>query len=344
MTVEPLRDPILVAAFEGWNDAANAASDAMRFLLRTFMATEAHELEPQEYSDFQAARPHVEINNGVVKSLRWPSTKISIATVFGSGRDLILVHGIEPNLRWQQFCDEILAFAEVHDTRTVVTLGALLGDAPHTRDFPITGTASDPALVERLGLQRSSYQGPTGIIGVMSSAARVAELESISLWVPVPHYVSSAPSPKATYALLERFSTLLEVPLDLRNLGVASRGWQTHVDSMVETDGDLTAYVHELESRYDNDDAASELETGFGDLDEDLSIEADLDDFEAYTIFDDSDDNDFDDFDEEEDEEEDDDDIFDEDNLPTGESLAQDFERYLRDQQGPDQPTPGDSP
>ena len=338
MTQGPLRNPVLIAAFEGWNDAANAASDAVRFLARSFNAEEAHELEPQDYSDFQAARPHVEINNGVVKSIHWPSTTISLAAVPAGDRDLILVQGIEPNLRWQQFCNEILAFCDVHECRTLITFGALLGDAPHTRDLPITGTASDPATIGRLGLQRSTYQGPTGIIGVLSDAARTAGLVAVSLWVPVPHYVSSAPSPKATLALLERCASVVTLPIDLRNLGIAARGWQSHVDSMVETDGDLTEYVHQLEARYDSSESASD-HFDVAEVDDDMSLEADLDDFEAYALFgDDSDDFDENDF-EEEDDEDDEDDVFDEDQLPSGESLAQDFERYLREHGGGDTPS-----
>ncbi len=322
-----LRDPIVIAAFEGWNDAANASTDALRFLERHFNASKVHELEAQEYSDFQATRPHVELANGVVQSIRWISTTISTAVVTNATRDLILVLGIEPNLKWQQFCDEILSIASIHGATTVVTLGALLGDAPHTRPFPVTGTASDPATVERLGLQRSQYVGPTGIVGVLADAARRAQFDAISLWVPVPHYVATPPNPKATLTLLDRLSALFDIPLELKNLSIAAHGWQTRVDAMVETDGDLTAYVHQLEARFDSDETLD-----VAGLDpHDLVIGA-TPDFESL----------FDDVDYYSDEDEDDEDEDDEapgpetpslniDDLPSGESLAEDFERYLRE-------------
>ena len=308
----PLRDPALVAAFEGWNDAANAASDALRFLLRAFDAQEVRELDPQEYFDFQAARPHVEIRDGVVRTLRWPSTRLYTARVNSGPRDLVLALGIEPNLHWPQFCHEIVGTARSYGASFAVTLGALLGDTPHTRAMPITGTASDPATAQRLGLQRSRYQGPTGIVGVLSDACRRDDLPCASLWAPVPHYVSSPPNPKATLALLERLAVLLDLPLDLRNMMVAANGWVEQVNSVMETDGDLVAYVHQLEARFDDPTVA--------DDDEDVS------DDDLFAALDDVVDAD------EDDDEDDDDDVFDEDELPSGDALAAEFERFLRRQ------------
>ncbi len=330
---DDLRNPIVIAAFEGWNDAADAASDALRFLLRSLKAVDVFELEAQEYSDFQAARPHVEMHNGVVKSIRWLSTTIAVARVPATNRDVILVVGIEPNLKWQQFCDEILSYATIHGATTVVTLGALLGDAPHTRPLPVTGTASDPATIAKLGLQRSRYEGPTGIVGVLSDAARRAGFEAISLWVPVPHYTAQAPNPKATLTLLERLSALCDLPLELSNLAVMARGWETSVDSMVEVDGDLTAYVHQLEARYDEQDHL--------DIDNDeVDPETMHEDLFAISLFEsDFDDDEFDE-DDAEDDDDDDDDMFDEDDLPDGDSLAQDFEQYLKNQHRDDPPQP----
>jgi proteasome assembly chaperone (PAC2) family protein len=310
-----LRDPALVAAFEGWNDAGNAASDALRFLLRAFDADEVRELDPQEYFDFQAARPHVEISNGVVRTLRWPSTRIYTARVAGGPRDLVLALGIEPNLHWPQFCHEILGTARSFGTAFAVTLGALLGDTPHTRDTPITGTASDPGTARHLGLQRSRYQGPTGIVGVLSDACKREGLSCASLWAPVPHYVSSPPNPKATLALLERLAQLLDLPLDLRNMRVAANGWVEQVNSVMETDGDLVAYVHQLEARHDDP-------AGAADDDDDVS------DDDLFAALDDVIDTDEDDADDEDD----DDDVFDEDQLPSGDALAAEFERFLRRQ------------
>jgi predicted ATP-grasp superfamily ATP-dependent carboligase len=307
----PLRDPALIAAFEGWNDAANASSDALRFLLRAFDAEEVRELDTQEYFDFQAARPHVEINQGVVRTLRWPSTRLYTARVAGGARDLVLALGIEPNLHWPQFCHEIVGTARSFGATFAVTMGALLGDAPHTRDTPITGTASDPATARGLGLQRSRYEGPTGIVGVLSDACRREGLPCASLWAPVPHYVSSPPNPKATLALLERLAELLELPLELRNMRVAANGWVEQVNSVMETDGDLVAYVHQLEARYDNPESV--------DDDDDVS------DDDLFAALDDV-------IGDDEDDEDDDDDALDEEDLPSGETLAAEFERFLRNQ------------
>jgi PAC2 family len=323
----PLRNPILVAAFEGWNDAADAATDAVRFLLRSLRATEVFELEAQEYSDFQSARPLVTLANGVVTEIHWRTTNISVARLSGAERDLILVLGVEPNLKWRQFCDEILSYAEIHSATTIVTLGALLGDAPHTRTLPITGTASDPATIAKLGLQRSRYEGPTGIVGVLADAARRSGFEAISLWVPVPHYTAAAPNPKATLTLLQHLATLFALPLELSSLAVAARGWQVSVDTMVETDGDLTAYVHQLEARFDSDEDLSDDTISIGIETESLFDSEYFNEFDE--LFEDDDDEDDDD----------DDDEFDEDDLPSGDSLAQDFERYLRDQRPNEEPS-----
>ena len=332
---DELRNPIVVAAFEGWNDAADAATDALRFLVRSLHAKEVFELDAQDYSDFQSARPHVTLSNGVVTGIQWRTTTISVARIATAQRDLILVVGIEPNLKWRQFCDEILSYAEIHGATTVVTLGALLGDAPHTRSLPVTGTASDPGTITKLGLQRSRYVGPTGIVGVLADAARRCGFETISLWVPVPHYTANAPSPKATLTLLQRLVTLFDLPIELSNLAVAARGWELSVDAMVETDGDLTAYIHQLETRFDSDD---ELADDAIDIDHDIDVLFDGGYFDEVDGFFSAEDDNDEHAEGDDDDEDDDDDLFDEDDLPNGDSLAQDFERYLRDQRPDDNP------
>ncbi len=347
---------VLIAAFEGWNDAANAASDAVRYLIRTLDATEVHALDSEAYFDFQAARPQVEIVEGVVRHLRWPTTRIHRAEP--NGRTVILALGIEPNLHWPAYCAEILRTARDHGVHRAVTLGALLGDVPHTRPVVVTGTASDPRTAARLGLQRSRYEGPTGIVGVLADQARMAGFTSLSLWAPVPHYVASAPNPKATLALLERLGELLELELDTGGLAVAARAWEQQVDSVAEDDEDLVHYVHSLEARYDSG-TSDDLELLDDEPDDDvIAFDDDWDDDPSWDNEDDWDDDD------EEDDEElpgrrraplDDksgdrpaapvDDTppasdappIDESDLPSAETLAADIEEFLRRQgEGPD--------
>jgi predicted ATP-grasp superfamily ATP-dependent carboligase len=330
--------PLLIAAFEGWNDAANAASDALRFLIRSLSAQEVHALDFEQYFDFQAARPQVEIVDGVVRNIGWPATRVYRAEI--AGRALVLALGVEPNLHWPAFCAEILRVATEQGVTTAVTLGALLGDTPHTRPIAITGTASDPRAAARLGLQRSRYEGPTGIVGVLADQARRTGLVSVSLWAPVPHYVATPPNPKATLALLERLGALVDVEFDLRNLGVAARAWQEQVDSVALEDEELIDYVHSLEARYDSG-IADEIDVVAEEDADVITFDDDLDDWDEGEW--DSDE----DWDEDDDEEDDDDEPapgatpptgagLAEGDLPTGDALAADFERYLRDQRPDD--------
>jgi proteasome assembly chaperone (PAC2) family protein len=322
---------VLIAAFEGWNDAANAATDALRFLLRALDAAEVRELDAESYFDFQAARPQVEIVNGVVREIRWPATKLYRARA--GTRDVVLVLGVEPNLHWPAFCREILEAARGAGATVAVTLGALLGDTPHTRPIAITGTASDPRSAARLHLQRSRYEGPTGIVGVLSDVARHEGFTSVSLWAPVPHYVASPPNPKATLALLERLSALLDIPLDLRALSLAARTWEQQVDAVADDDEELSRYVRSLESRHDAGEDDVDLVDPPDDDDQPIDFDDDLDEW-ADDEWDDDEPEDEDDDDPEEDE---DDDAFDEEDLPSGETLAAEFERYLRRRDEPDE-------
>jgi hypothetical protein len=293
----PLERPVLVAAFEGWNDAANAASDAVRFLAHTTSAIELATLDAQEWLDFQAARPVVTITDGVVQATTWPTIRFLVAptAVSGIGRDLVLLVGPEPNLRWPAFCAEVIEVAREMGCDLAVTLGALLADVPHSRAIPVTGTASDPEAVAGLGLTRSQYEGPTGIVGVLSDSFRRAGIASASLWASVPHYVATPPNPRATHALLERLATLLDVALPLRSLEIAGAAWVRQVDEVAAGDDDIARYVHELEARHDDavdDDAPADMPDMLDELREE--------------------------------------------DLPTGESLAEDFERFLRDQRDED--------
>ena len=193
-----LRRPTLVAAFSGWNDAADAASDGVRWLARTVGARVFATLDTEEYLDFQAARPTVELVDGVIREIQWPALAFSAGSLPGGGRDLVLLLGVEPNLRWPTFCDDVISVARTTGCELVVTLGALLGDVPHSRPMRCTGSATDEVLAAKLGMERSRYEGPTGIVGVLHDAARRVGFASASIWAPVPHYVATAPNPKAT--------------------------------------------------------------------------------------------------------------------------------------------------
>jgi proteasome assembly chaperone (PAC2) family protein len=246
-----LRRPVLVAGFEGWNDAASAASEAAGWLTRQFGATKIASMDPEEHFDFQSARPTVELVDGVTRDLKWPATEFFAVPV--DARDLVVLRGVEPNLRWPSFCREVLGVAGETGCEMVVTLGALLADVPHTRPVRVTGATTDPELMASLHLQRSRYEGPTGIVGVLHDTARAAGIASASLWAPVPHYVSTPPNPLATRALLDRLGELLGAPFELGELDELSQAWQTRVDEVVSEDDDVRTYVGQLEERYDTE-------------------------------------------------------------------------------------------
>ena len=271
-----LHRPVMVAAFEGWNDAGDAASGAIAWLRNRWRATRIARIDPEDFYDFQVSRPLVSLIDGQTRQITWPSNDCFAAHLEEVGRDVVLLSGVEPNLRWKTFSSTVIGVARATGCEMVVTLGALLADVPHTRPIRLAGTAADPELIERLGLQHSRYEGPTGIVGVLHDACRQAGMPSASLWAPVPHYVASPPNPKATRALIERLSELLGVPIGVGDLVEAARAWEARVDELVGGDTDVAAYVRQLEER--------------------------------------------------------DDDQIDEKDLPTGETLAAELERFLRDQ------------
>src|SRR3954465_12928776 len=242
----------MVAAFSGWNDAADAATDAVRWLARATNARPFASLDAEEYIDFQAARPTGELVDGVVRTVVWPSLDFSAGSLPGGGRDLVLMLGVEPNLRWRSFCDDVVAVARTTGCEIVVTVGALLGDTPHSRPIKCTGSATDEVLAARLGMQRSRYEGPTGIVGVLHDAVRRAGFASASIWAPVPHYVATPPNPKASRALLERLRELIDLDLDLTDLDIAASAWERSVSEVVAGDDDVRGYVERLEARYDS--------------------------------------------------------------------------------------------
>ncbi len=260
-----LRRPIMVVAFGGWNDAADAASAAVEYLVRVWSARVFAEIDPEDYFDFTVARPQIRLEEGITRRIEWPSITLSAATVPGASRDIVLLSGTEPALRWRHFSEAVVSAATELGVEMVVGLGALLADIAHTRPVKVTGTAADPDLVARFGLQRSRYEGPTGILGVLHDAFATADIPSVSLWASVPHYVAQSPSPKATLALVERTVGLLGVSLDALDLKVATSVYERQVNEMVAADEDAVVYVAHLEEAGDDDMGDDMLEPVSGD-------------------------------------------------------------------------------
>lgn len=249
--VPELVDPVMVAAFEGWNDAGDAASAAVAHLDREWKGEVFAALDAEDYYDFQVNRPHVWLDGGVRK-VTWPTTRLSVVRTGGDKpRDLVLVRGIEPSMRWRSFCNELLGFAHELGVEMVVVLGALLGDTPHTRPVPVTGVTSDADLARTMELEESRYEGPTGIVGILQEACTHAGVPALSLWAAVPHYVSQPPNPKATLALLNRLEDLLSVRVPLGDLTEDARAWQLGVDQLAAEDSEVAEYVQSLEEARD---------------------------------------------------------------------------------------------
>src|SRR3954462_10504173 len=257
-----LRDPVLVAAFRGWNDGGQGASLAGGYLAKVWEADRFAEIEPESFYDFQATRPHVSLVEGQTRHIEWPENAFYHASIPGLDRDPVLLLGIEPNLRWKTFTGMIVDLAQDLGVELMVTLGSLLADVPHTRPSPVTGGATDPDLIEELGLQRSRYEGPTGIVGVLHDACAHAGLPSISLWAAVPHYVSLAPSPRAALALCQRLGEILGTPIDTDELDEASERYAEQVSEAVASDEETAAYVAELEQRAELIDDEQDLPSG----------------------------------------------------------------------------------
>lgn len=285
-----LRRPLLVAAFEGWNDAADAATDAVDWLVNRFDAEPFAELDPDEYIDYQARRPETELVDGITRRITWPSLQFSAARSRTTDRDLVILSAVEPNYRWRNFTHAILEVATQTGCEMVVSFGALLAEVPHTRPVHVTGTTTDPALITTLELEQSRYEGPTGIVGVLHDACERAGIPSVSLWAPVPHYVATPPDPVATRALLERFAVLTGTPLDLTDLNALVAEWREQVTEAVAADDEVREYVVQLETRADEEAA-----TGWSRA--------------APPSFGESD-------------------------LPSGDAIAAEVERYLRDNPG----------
>jgi predicted ATP-grasp superfamily ATP-dependent carboligase len=278
-----LRAPALVCAFRGWNDAGDAASAALAFLGSALNAQRFAQIDAEEFYDFQATRPTIRLKDGDTRELVWPAVEIFEAPAPRAPRDLILLQGPEPSMRWRGFCALIVELAEALGVQAVVTLGALLADVPHSRPVAISGLASDPEMMSRLGLQGSSYEGPTGIVGVLHSECASAGLPSASLWASVPHYVAAAPNPKAALALIRKLEVVVGVSVDASDLETAAVDYERQVGLAVQSDPDVQAFVERLERAADSEEEEIDPE-----------------------------------------------------NLPSGENLAREFQRFLR-QRGPDE-------
>ena len=255
-----LTRPILLAAFEGWNDAGEAATAAVRYLRDRWGAHRFASIDPEEFFDFTSTRPRVRLRNGVTREIVWPANDLWSASLISEDRDIVMLIGSEPQLKWRTFCGELVDVAKELDVEMVIVLGALLADVAHTRPVRVTGTAQDPDLVARLGLQRSNYEGPTGIVGVFHDALAKAEIPSASLWANVPHYVGATQSPKAALALIERTARLIDVPVVTADLAQLAVDYEHQVDEIVAADDDAVAYVRRLEE--DADGEGLELRTG----------------------------------------------------------------------------------
>ena len=265
-----LRAPALICGFQGWNDAGDAASSAVSFVGDALGAREFAAIDPEEFYDFQAVRPRIKLSESHVREVEWPEVQLYEVRIPRAPRDLILLTGHEPSFRWRTFTALIVELAEAIGVQLVVTLGALLADVPHTRPVSVTGFATDPALVSRLGLSTSSYEGPTGIVGVLHDACRAAGLPSASLWAAVPHYIAASPNPKASLALIRKLEGLVGVVIDAGELESAAGEYERQVNLAVQHDPDIQAFVEKLEAAA-SDDEPDAFELPSGD-----SIERDL--------------------------------------------------------------------
>lgn len=248
-----LRRPLLVVAFEGWNDAGDASSLALGYLARAWQAERFAVIDAEEFYDFTVTRPHVRLDGDGRRAIEWPDIELLGARVPGSNHDLVLVRGVEPQLRWRTFSRAVVEVATTVRAEMAVILGALLADVPHTRPVRVSGTTDDRDLADRLGLAQPSYEGPTGIVGVLHDALRSSGLPTASFWAAVPHYVHQLPSPKAALALVERSAALLGAPVDPMELRAAAIDYEREVSERIADDEDAAAYVAQLEETSDSD-------------------------------------------------------------------------------------------
>jgi predicted ATP-grasp superfamily ATP-dependent carboligase len=243
-----LRNPVAIAAFEGWNDAADASTAAVEHLEQLWNARQVARIDPEEFYDFQVNRPQITLVDGDTRRIEWPSTTFAVASPPDASHDVVLIRGIEPSMRWRTFCQEVLETCHSLGVEQIVLLGALLADVPYSRPLPISGSGG-AAAVEKLKLTPTRYEGPTGIVGVLHEACQRAELNAMSFWVHVPHYANNPPCPKATLALLHRIEEVLDLPVPVADLAEESAEWEDRVKAAAAQDPELAEYLRELEER-----------------------------------------------------------------------------------------------
>jgi proteasome assembly chaperone (PAC2) family protein len=257
-----LRAPVMVCAFKGWNDAGEAASAALSYIRGSFEAREVAGIDPEEFYDFTAVRPSVKLTEGSMREIEWPENSFSVAPVPGAEGDLVMLQGVEPSLRWRRFTEDVVTTARDLGVRMVITLGALLADVPHSRPVAITGITSDETLVERLGFEPPSYEGPTGIVGVLQRVCAEAGLPAVSLWASVPHYVAASPNPKVALALVRAFEGTAGLAVDGAELESAADDYERQVTAAVASDPEVKAFVERLESAMDDAQAENPPDEG----------------------------------------------------------------------------------
>ncbi|MFM8234899.1 MAG: PAC2 family protein [Actinomycetota bacterium] len=256
-----LRNPIMIAAFEGWNDAGESATGAINHLLTSWTHHKLGMMDPEDYYDFQVNRPAIKVDERVVREIIWPNTVLFEVSTPHLDNDFIIVKGIEPSMKWRTFASELLDIADDYEVTMSITLGALLSDTPHTRPITVTGSGAHPDVAGRLGIEISKYEGPTGIIGVLQDAAHQRGIDAVSLWASVPHYVSTPPCPKASLALINALEDFLDISIPLGDLPERSSSWEIQVNQMAAEDSEVGDYVKQLETSKD----AAELPEATGE-------------------------------------------------------------------------------
>ncbi|MDP6964941.1 MAG: PAC2 family protein [Acidimicrobiales bacterium] len=249
--LEDLENPVVIAAFEGWNDAGEAATSAVRYFLDRFNAIKIGTIDSEEFFDFTISRPVIEIPDEQ-REIIWPATEVYATKMSDSKHDLVIIVGHEPQLRWRTFTDQIIEVASISRSHMVVTVGSLLTDIPHSRPVKVFGSSDDSDLAQRLNLPPSTYEGPTGIVGVINSVLREEGMPSMSLWAGIPSYVSGANSPKAALALVERLAEVLQIGIACTDLEIASAAYERQINELVAEDMDTAEYVNQLEEDFDN--------------------------------------------------------------------------------------------